>query len=284
LIKVKKRYWTKEGGKNIIDSKKQTDFLFDNIQISNLQWICLDKRLIEEEIRMKLKWIVGLGVIFLASLVSAEENLILKDQKDRVSYSYGVDTGAKLKNMPVTVDLDLFIKGVKDRLSGTELLMTEKEISETLMGLQKEITAKSEEEKKALGQKNKKEGEAFLAENKKKEGVITLPSGLQYKVLKEGTGKTPTDTNWVRMNLRGTLVDGTVFEDTNKSFGQPVSFAVKGMFPGWAEALKLMKEGAKWQLFIPPDLAFGERGAGTLIGPNATLILEVELISVQEKR
>jgi FKBP-type peptidyl-prolyl cis-trans isomerase FklB len=114
--------------------------------------------------------------------------------------------------------------------------------------------------------------------------VITLPTGLQYKVLREGTGKTPTDTNWVRIHFRGTLIDGTVFEDTYKSFGQPIAFMLNGMIPGWAEALRLMKEGAKWQLFIPPDLAFGERGAGPLIGPNAALIYEVELISVQEKR
>jgi FKBP-type peptidyl-prolyl cis-trans isomerase FklB len=239
---------------------------------------------IKEAVKMKFKWVAALGLLFFASLVSAEENLILKDQKDRASYSYGVDTATKLKNLPVSVDLDLFIKGVKDGLSGKKLLLTEQEINETLTGLQKEITAKSEAEKKALAQKNKKEGEAFLAENKKKEGVITLPSGLQYKVLKEGTGKTPTDTNWVRINFRGTLVDGTVFEDTYKSFGQPVAFAVNGVFPGWAEALKLMKEGAKWQLFIPSNIAFGERGTGTLIGPNATLIIEVELIAVQEKR
>jgi len=233
---------------------------------------------------MKFKWIVTSGVLFCASLVSAEENLILRDQKDKISYSHGVDTGTKLKNLPVSVDLDLFIKGVKDGLSGTKLLMTEQEISETLKGLQKEIIVKSEEQKKALAEKNKKEGEAFLSENKKKEGVVTLPSGLQYKVLKEGTGKTPTDTDWVRIHFRGTLVDGTVFEDTYKSFGQPVAFAVRGMMPGWAEGLKLMKEGGTWQLFIPSNLAFGERGAGTLIGPNATLIIEVELVSVQEKR
>ena len=233
---------------------------------------------------MKFKWIVTLGVLFFASLVSAEEYLILKDQKDKMSYSYGVDTAAKLKSMPLNVNLDLFIMGIKDGLSGSKLLMTEKEIRETLMGLQREMTATAEGQKKALAEKNKKEMETFLAENKKKEGVVTLPSGLQYKVLKEGTGKTPTDTNWVRVNFRGTLIDGTVFEDTHKNFGQPVAFAVKGMFPGWAEALKLMKEGAKWQLFIPSDLAFGERGSGTLIGPNASLIIEVELISVQDKR
>jgi len=233
---------------------------------------------------MKFKGIAVVAVLLFAGLVSAEENLILKDQKDRISYSFGVDTGTKMKNISTGVDLDLFIKGVKDGLSGTKPLMTDQEIRDTVMSIQKEIMAKSEEEKKALGQKNKKEGEVFLAENKKKEGVITLPSGLQYKVLKDGTGKTPTDENWVRIFFRGNLVDGTVFEDTYKTFGQPVAFAVKGLIPGWAEALKLMKEGAKWQLFIPPDLGFGERGAGTLIGPNATLIIEVELVSVQEKR
>jgi FKBP-type peptidyl-prolyl cis-trans isomerase FklB len=103
-------------------------------------------------------------------------------------------------------------------------------------------------------------------------------------LLKEGTGKTPTDTDWVRINFRGNLIDGTVFEDTYKSFGQPVAMAIKGLIPGWAEGLKLMKEGATWQLFIPSNLAMGERGAGTLIGPNATLMIEVELVSVQEKR
>lgn len=234
---------------------------------------------------MKFKWIAVSGVLFFASLVTAEENLILKDQKDRISYSYGIDTATKLKNLPVSVDLDLFIKGVKDGLSGTKPLMTEQEISETLMGLQKEITVKSEEQKKALAQKNKKEGEAFLAENKKKEGVITLPSGLQYKVLKEGTGKSPMDNDTVLIHFSSTLIDGTtVLEDTGKSFSEPLAFPVKGPIPGWTEALKLMKEGAKWQLFIPPNLAFAERGSGTLIGPNATLIFEVELISVREKK
>lgn len=233
---------------------------------------------------MKFKWTVALVVLFFVSLVSAQENLILKDQKDKISYSYGVDTGNKLKNMPVSVDLNLFIMGIKDALSGSKLLLSEQEILETLATLQKEITAKSEEQKKALSEKSKKEGQLFLSENRKKEGVITLPSGLQYKVLKEGTGKTPTDTDWVRIHFRGTLIDGTVFEDTQKSFGQPVAFAMKGMIPGWAEGLKLMKEGAKWQLFIPPDLAFGERSSGTLIGPNSTLIIEVDLVSVQDKR
>ena len=234
---------------------------------------------------MKFGWIAVLGVLFLPSLISAEENLILKDQKDKISYSYGVDTATKLKNLPVSLDLDLFIQGVKDGLSGKKLLMTEQEMSETLRGLQKEITAKSEEQKKALAEKNKKEGEAFLAGNKKKEGVITLPSGLQYKVLKEGIGKTPTEKELVSIHFSATLIDGTVvIEDTRKSFSQPLVFTLKGPIPGWTEALKLMKEGAKWQLFVPSNLGFAERGSGTLIGPNATLIFEVELISIQQKK
>jgi FKBP-type peptidyl-prolyl cis-trans isomerase FklB len=234
---------------------------------------------------MKFKWIAVLGILFIASTATAEESLILKDQKDKISYSYGVDTATKLKNLPVSVDLDLFIKGIRDGLSGGKLLMTDQEISETMTGLQKEITVKSEEQKKALAEKNKKEGEAFLAENKKKEGVIALPSGLQYKILKEGTGKTPTDKDMVLIHFSATLIDGTVvIEDTRKSFSQPLAFPLKGPIPGWTEALKLMKEGAKWQLFVPSNLGFAERGSGTLIGPNATLIFEVEMISVQEKK
>ena len=235
---------------------------------------------------MKFKCIAVVGVLFLAGagLVNAEENIILKDQKGKMSYSIGVEMGNKVKNMPVSVDADLVLKGVKDALSGSKLLMSEQELRDLQTALQKEISAKSGEEKKRLGEKNKKEGEEFLAGNKKKEGVITLPSGLQYKVLKAGTGKTPTDADRVKINFRGTLIDGAEFENTYKNFRQPILFPVQGIMPGWAEALKLMQEGAKWQIFIPPALAFGERGSGTLIGPNATLILEIELVSIQEKK
>lgn len=233
---------------------------------------------------MKFSLISVLAILFFVNLVNAEENLILKDQKAKLSYSYGVETADKIKKMPMLLDLDLIIMGLKDAMKGDKLLMTDKEVREALITLQREITAKSEDQKKALAEKNKREGDAYLAENKKKAGVITLPSGLQYKALKEGTGKSPKDTDWVTIHFRGSLIDGTVFEDTYKSFNQPVAFAVKGMGPGWAEGIKLMKEGAKWQLFIPSELAMGERGSGTLIGPNATLILEIELISVQEKR
>jgi FKBP-type peptidyl-prolyl cis-trans isomerase FklB len=215
--------------------------------------------------------------------LSAEENIVLKDQKEKVSYSIGIDIGNNLKNLKVDMNLDLLVRGIRDVLSETKLLMTEQEIRSTMMAFQKELMAKREQQMKVLGEKNKKEGESFLAENKKRAGVTTLPSGLQYKVFKAGTGKTPTDTNTVTVHYRGTLIDGTEFDSSYRR-GQPATFQVKGVIPGWIEALKLMQEGAKWQLFIPPNLAYGERGAGSVIGPNATLIFEVELISIQEKK
>jgi len=141
---------------------------------------------------------------------------------------------------------------------------------------------KQAEAMKTLGEKNRKEGEAFLAENKTKDGVVALPSGLQYKILKEGDGKKPTADDAVVCNYRGTLLDGTEFDSSFKR-NQPATFPVKGVIKGWTEALQLMPAGSKWQLFIPPSLGYGERGAANLIGPNATLIFEVELISIQGK-
>jgi FKBP-type peptidyl-prolyl cis-trans isomerase FklB len=229
---------------------------------------------------MKLKLIVILGILFLVSQVNAQENLVLKNQKDKISYIIGMDIGTNLKKQSIDIDSNILAKGVEDALAGTKPLLTEQEIQETMMAFKKEMMAKQEE----IGKKNKKDGEAFLAENKKKEGVKTLPSGLQYKVIKTGTGKKPKLSDTVTAHYRGTLIDGTEFDSSYKR-GQPATFPVSGgMIPGWTEALQLMEEGAKWQLFIPSNLAYGERGAGSVIGPNATLIFEVELISIQEKK
>ena len=221
---------------------------------------------------MKLNLIVVLGIVFWVSYVNAQENLVLKSQKDKVSYIIGMDIGTNLKKQSIDIDSNILAKGVKDALSGGKPLLTEQEIQETMIAFQKEVM-----------EKQKKRGEAFLAENKNKEGVKTLPSGLQYKVIKAGTGKTPKLNNTVTTHYRGTLIDGTEFDSSYKR-GQPVSFPVSGVIPGWTEALQLMQEGAKWQLFIPPNLGYGERGAGGVIGPNATLIFEMELISIQEKK
>ena len=229
---------------------------------------------------MKVFLTVVVGIMVLAGQVFAEEQAVLKNEKDKVSYSIGVDIGARMKKQSIDVDMDILAKGLKDAYSGSKTLMTEQEVHETLAAYQKEMMAKQQEHMKIMGEKNKKEGEAFLAANKKKEGVITLPSGFQYKAIKEGTGKTPKATDTVTVNYRGTLIDGTEFDSSYKR-GQPATFRVNGVIAGWTEALQLMKEGSKWELFIPANLAYGERGAGAAIGPNAVLIFEVELISVK---
>ncbi len=231
---------------------------------------------------MKLRLMAVLGIVLLACQVNAGENLVLKDQKDKVSYSIGMNIGNNLKKQSIDVNPDVLAQGIKDALSGSKALMTEQEVNETIMAFQKEMSAKQIERLKELGEKNKKEGEAFLAENKKKEGIITLPSGLQYKVINEGTGETPELTDVVTVNYRGTLIDGTEFDSSYRR-GQPATFPVNAVIAGWAEALQLMKVGSKWQLFIPSDLAYGERGAGRDIGPNATLIFDVELLSIKKE-
>jgi FKBP-type peptidyl-prolyl cis-trans isomerase FklB len=230
---------------------------------------------------MKLRLIAVLGFVLLVSQVSAEEKLVLKEQKDKISYSIGMNIGNNLKKQSIDVNPDALVSGIKDALSDGKALMTEQEVNETLTAFQKEMGAKQAERLKELGEKNKKEGETFLAENKKKEGVVTLPSGLQYKVIKEGTGETPKLTDTVTTDYRGTLIEGTEFDSSYRR-GQQATFPVKGVIAGWTEALQLMKVGSKWQLFIPSNLAYGERGAGRDIGPNATLIFDVELLSIKE--
>lgn len=221
---------------------------------------------------MKLRMIVILGVLFLASLVNAQEKPVLKNQKEKVSYIIGMDIGNNLKKQSVDADPNSLLRGIQDALSGAKPLLSKEEIQETMVAFQKE-----------MAEKQKQRGEAFLSENKKKEGIKTLPSGLQYKIIKAGTGKKPKSNDTVTVNYRGMLIDGTEFDSSFRR-GQPATFPVSGVIPGWTEAMQLMAEGAKWELFVPPNLAYGERGAGGLIGPNATLIFEVELISVQENK
>jgi len=228
---------------------------------------------------MKVKMIVIVGILFLVSQVNAQENLVLKSQKEKVSYIIGMEIGSNLKKQLADVDSTILAKGIQDALTNRKPLLTEQEIQETMAAFQKEMMVKQTE----VAKKNKAEGEAFLSENKKKEGVKALPSGLQYKVIKAGTGKKPKSNDTVTVHYRGTLINGAEFDSSYKR-GQPVSFQVSGVIPGWTEALQLMEVGAKWQLFIPSNLAYGEQGAGRDIGPNATLIFEVELVSIQEKK
>lgn len=217
------------------------------------------------------------------TLMNAADTVTLKDQKDKISYSIGLDIGKNLKQQAIDVNLDALAAGLKHGTTGTGAQMTEEQTREVMMAFQKEMMAKQQAKAAAAGDKNKKEGADFLAANKKKDGVKTTASGLQYKVIKDGTGKTPKATDEVTTHYRGTLIDGTVF-DSSYDRKEPTSFPVNGVIPGWTEALQLMKEGAKWQLFIPSELAYGERGAGAKIGPNATLIFDIELLSVGGKK
>ncbi|MCX5839768.1 MAG: FKBP-type peptidyl-prolyl cis-trans isomerase [Deltaproteobacteria bacterium] len=227
---------------------------------------------------MKSVCVVFTGILLLAGSVLGAEDTALKSQRDKVSYAIGVYSGNNLKQQSVDIDPDIMVKGIKDSLSGGKTLLTDQEMQEVMAVFQKDMTAKQAEKRNALAEKNMKEGEAFLAENKKKEGVKTLPSGLQYKVIQAGTGKNPKATDGVVAHYRGTRIDGTEFDSSYRR-NEPATFKLDKVIKGWTEALLMMKEGAKWQIFIPSNLAYGENGAGP-IEPNATLIFDVELIKI----
>jgi len=209
--------------------------------------------------------------------------LILKTQKEKASYAIGMNIGKNLKRDSVEIDTAVLSRALRDALAGNKLLLTDEEAKAALMALQTDVRAKEEAKVKAAGLENKKVGEAFLATNKTKEGVVTLPSGLQYKIIKEGTGPKPTAEDTVLCHYRGTLVDNTEFDSSYKR-GEPLKIPVGGVIKGWTEAIQLMPVGSKWQLYIPSGLAYGERGApGSPIGPNSTLIFDVELVSIEPK-
>lgn len=229
-------------------------------------------------------------LLFAVSIIGVnmcQDNLTkdaLKTTKDKVSYSIGVNIGANLKMNQFDLNTDLLLKGLKDALStdtSVQRLMTDEEVTQTINAFQQELSAKQQKMQEESAGKNKAEGEKFLEENKKKEGVVTLPSGLQYKVIKSGTGKTPKATDTVLAHYTGTLINGTKF-DSSVDRGEPAQFPVNGVIKGWIEALQLMKEGDKWNLYVPSDLAYGPRGVNQMIGPNTVLIFEVELIKVIE--
>jgi FKBP-type peptidyl-prolyl cis-trans isomerase FklB len=226
-----------------------------------------------------------IGAILVLLLISVdsmaeEKEVDLTSTRDKISYSIGTRIGKDFSRQQLDIDPAILTRGIKDAMDGNEMLMTEAQIQAVLRKFQQEQMAAKKVQMKAVGEKNAKEGAAFLAENAKKDGVVTLPSGLQYKILTNGSGKTPTPTDTVTVNYRGTLIDGREFDSSYKR-GEPATFSVNGVIPGWTEALQLMKAGAKWQLFIPAELAYGERGAGQAIGPNATLLFDVELISIK---
>lgn len=223
---------------------------------------------------------VSLVFILLACEGNTQGKTELKTQLDSVSYSIGLDIGKNLKQQSVDVNADALARGINDVVGGNTPLLTDEQARASLTSFQEQMRTKQQEKMKAAGEKSKQEGESFLTENKKEKGITTLPSGLQYKVITMGTGPKPKADQTVRVHYQGKLIDGTEFDSSYKR-GEPAVFSCNRVIAGWTEALQLMPVGSKWQLFIPSNLAYGESGAGQIIPPNATLIFDVELLSIQ---
>jgi FKBP-type peptidyl-prolyl cis-trans isomerase FklB len=239
---------------------------------------------------MKRTIIAFAGASLLAGQVLAADKPALTEQKDKVSYSIGLNIGSGMKREGLELNPELVAAGLKDAFTGATPRLTDEQVRETLIAFQKEMMAKQMEQAQAqaenakvLGEKNRKEGEEFLAANKKKKGIKTLASGVQYEVLTEGKGPKPKASDTVKTHYRGTLIDGTEFDSSYKR-NEPAVFPLEGVIPGWTEALQLMPVGSKWRLFLPSDKAYGENGAGEDIGPNSTLIFEVELLGIESSK
>jgi FKBP-type peptidyl-prolyl cis-trans isomerase FklB len=223
---------------------------------------------------------VILGMV--AGVAHAQSKPSLKTDQEKVSYSIGLDIGTNFKRQSVELDSKALAAGITDGLSGAKPAMAEDEVRKVLADFRQKMQARVAALAQQSAEENKKKGDTFLAENKKQKGVVTLPSGLQYKVLKEAKGAKPKAADTVSVHYRGTLIDGTEFDSSIKR-GQPAEFPVGQVIKGWTEALQLMPVGSKWQLFIPSDLAYGPQGAGNLIGPNSALVFEVELLDIKKK-
>lgn len=231
--------------------------------------------------------VVGLAVAVVSGVAAGQDAAAtkgsapaeLKDLKSKASYAIGLGIGRQLKGASVDVEPELIVRGLKDALD-SKALLTDAQIQQVMQEFQQQVVARKMEEAKGATDKNKKEGDAFLAANKAKPGVVTLPSGLQYKVIKEGTGATPKATDTVTTNYSGKLLDGTEFDSSYKR-NEPASFPVNGVIRGWTEALQRMKVGSKWQLYIPSELAYGQNPPpGSQIGPNSVLVFDIELLGV----
>ena len=228
---------------------------------------------------------IGIGMLvfaiaLLAGQASAQDDPAIRKPDDRVSYGVGVDAARKMKELGMEVNIDLVVKGLKDELAGKKPLVSDRELRRTMTMMEVELKKRDRiRNAPVVAEANMKKGEAFLAENRKKEGVVTLPSGLQHKVLKEGSGRKPTDADTVELRYRGTLLDGKEFEKSGE--GKTSAFEVATTIPGLKEALKLMPLGSTWQLFIPSGLAYGVQGSGREIGPNMVLIYQLELVGIK---
>ena len=222
-----------------------------------------------------------LVVVMTGCQSSDDKKTELTTQKDKVSYAIGLNIGANMVKDSLELDYVVLLQGIKDAsLDTSKRLMSMDEVKTTLMAWQQEMQNKQMERQRAVGDKNRQDGEKFLAENKKEAGVVTLPSGLQYKVIKDGNGPMPKANQVVVIHYVGTLVNGQEFDSSVKR-GQPAEFQVTGVIAGWTEALQLMKVGSKWRLFVPSNLAYGDQGAGDVIPPGSALIVNIELLSIK---
>jgi FKBP-type peptidyl-prolyl cis-trans isomerase FklB len=230
-----------------------------------------------------MRWAAVVAIVLgaLTGAASAQDKPSLKTDKEKLSYSLGFDAGMRFPRQSVDVDAKAYAAGFADGVAGAKPAMGEAEFQKVLSEFQQQMRAKFAAAAQQAAEENKKKGDEFLAANKKQKGVVTLPSGLQYKVLKEGKGAKPKATDIVTVHYRGTLIDGTEFDSSIKR-GEPANFRANEVIKGWTEALQLMPVGSKWQLFIPSDLAYGAQGRPPVIAPNATLIFEVELLEIKK--
>jgi FKBP-type peptidyl-prolyl cis-trans isomerase FklB len=227
--------------------------------------------------------VLALTTMTCSSGLWAQRKVVLQSETDRISYSIGLSIGNNFQEQSIDINLEPLMQGIADAMKREKPLMTDEEIQQTMERFRQTMTAKMQQQKEALADKNQQAGDTFLKENQTKKGIVTTASGLQYQVVQEGTGETPGPTDTVVTHYRGTLLNGQEFDSSYKR-GQPAVFPVNGVIRGWTEALQLMKTGAKWKLFIPAQLAYGERGAGNAIGPNETLIFEIELLEINPKQ
>ena len=230
---------------------------------------------------MRFLSLLTVALLLISCENNAQQNVDLKTRKDSVSYAIGLNIGQSFKMQKIEADPAIIAAAINDVLDSNETKMTDEQAQQIWMSYQQEMMAKAEEDRKAAGAKNKEAGEKFLAANKSKEGVVTTASGLQYKVVTMGNGPKPTTADRVKVHYRGTLIDGKPF-DSSYDRGEPAVFPVTGVIAGWTEVLQLMPVGSKWEVYIPSNLAYGERGAGADIGADATLIFTVELMGIEK--
>jgi len=233
---------------------------------------------------MKMKLVAATVMGFaMSSAIAATDVTSLKTDTDKLSYSIGADLGKNFKKQGIEINPKALASGMKDGMSGGKLQLTEEQMREVLNKFQKELMAKRNAQFKKKAAENKAKGEAFLNENKKKDNVVALKSGLQYKILQKGNGVKPSKSDTVTVEYTGKLINGKVF-DSSKRTGKPATFKVSQVIPGWTEALQLMPAGSTWEIYVPADLAYGPRSVGGPIGPNETLIFKIHLISVEKDK